>query len=264
VGNTITALILGDIFGTPGIRALYTALPTLRKEHKADVVIVNGENAAEGLGITPDMAEQLFNSGIDAITSGNHIWHKREIIDLLESERPLIRPANYPPAAPGRGTTVLQTRGIQVGVVNLQGRERMSSLDCPFRIGKELVKKLREKCAIVLVDFHAEDTEEKESLGFYLDGIASAVVGTHTHTQTADEKILPNGTAYITDIGMTGPAGSVIGSRKEISIQRSLTQMPLKMEVSSNNAIIQGVKLVLDTETGTAKKIERIEKVSIV
>ncbi len=264
MGNTISALILGDIFGSPGIRALFTALPSLKKEYKADFVVVNGENAADGLGITPEIAEQLFSAGADAITSGNHIWHKREIIELLDSERPIVRPANYPPAAPGKGSTVIQVKNTRIGVVNLQGRERMSSVDCPFRIGRETVKKLRENCSIVIVDFHAEDTEEKESLGFYLDGMASLVLGTHTHTQTADEKILPKGTAYISDIGMTGPVESVIGSKKEISIQRSLTQMPLKMEVSENRAIIQGVKVVFDVESGTAQKIERMEKVSIV
>ncbi|MFP4491332.1 MAG: TIGR00282 family metallophosphoesterase [Spirochaetaceae bacterium] len=264
MGNNITALILGDVFGTPGIRALFTALPSLRKEHKADIVIVNGENAADGLGITPEMAEQLFSCGVDAITTGNHVWHKREIIDMLNSERPIIRPANYPPSAPGRGETALRVKDVMVGVVNLQGRERMYSIDCPFRVGKDLVKKMLEKCKIVIVDFHAEDTEEKESLSFYLDGLASAVVGTHTHTHTADEKILPEGTAYITDIGMTGPRESVIGSSKEISIQRSLTQMPLKMEVSYNRAVIQGVKIVFNSDTGKASKIERIEKISIV
>ena len=264
MGNTITALILGDVFGTSGIRALFTALPSLRKENKADIVVVNGENAADGLGITPEITEQLFTSGVDAITTGNHVWHKREILDLLDSDQPIVRPANYPPSAPGRGVAMLSVKDMDIAVVNLQGRRRMNSLDCPFRVGKETIKKLREKCRIVIVDFHAEDPEEKEALAFYLDGLASVVVGTHTHIQTADEKILPGGTAYITDIGMTGPSESVIGSKKEISIQRSLTQMPLKMEVETNRAVIQGVKIVIDTENGMSKKIERIEKHSIV
>ncbi len=260
----MNALILGDVYGTPGIRALFTALPSLRKEYRADFVVVNGENAADGLGITLKIAEQLFSAGADVITTGNHVWHNREINTLLDSEQPIIRPANYPPAAPGKGTATISVKDIQIGVVNLQGRRRMSSLDCPFRVGRELAKKLREKCPVVLVDFHAEDTEEKEALGFYLDGQISVLAGTHTHTQTADEKILPGGTAYITDIGMTGPRGSVIGSRKEISIQRSLTQMPLKMEVCDNSAVIQGIRVEIDGETGRAKKIERIERQSIV
>ena len=264
MAKTITVLVLGDVFGNPGIRALYVALKSLRKEYKADLVICNGENAADGLGITPDQAEQLFNSGVDAITSGNHIWHRREIIELLDSDRPIIRPYNYPPAAPGRGDTVVETKSVPVGILNLQGRQRLSTVDCPFRTGKEAVKRLREKCGIIIVDFHAEETEEKEALAFYLDGTVSAVVGTHTHVQTADERIYPGGTAYISDIGMTGPADSVIGSAKEVSMRRSLTQMPIKMEVSQTSAVIYGVKLEIDPETGRAQSIERISKESLV
>lgn len=264
MAKTINVLVLGDVFGNPGIRALYVALTSLRKEHKADLVVTNGENAADGLGITPEQAEQLFGCGIDAITSGNHIWHKREIIELLESDRPIIRPANYPPAAPGKGEAVVETRGVSVGVLNLQGRVRLSTVDCPFRTGRDAVKRLRERCDVVLVDFHAEETEEKEALAFYLDGLASAVVGTHTHVQTADERILPGGTGYISDIGMTGPSDSVIGSAKEVSMRRSLTQMPIKMEVSQTPAVIHGVKLVFDVEDGTARSIERIRKESLV
>lgn len=260
----MTALIIGDVFGTPGIRAIYTALPSFRKEHKADFVVCNGENASEGLGITPDIVEQLFSAGVDAITTGNHIWHRSEIYDMLESQQPIVRPANYPASAPGLGATTIQVKDQQIGVLNLQGRRRMSTIDCPFKVGREHIKKLKEKCGIIVVDFHAEDTEEKEALGIYLDGLASVMVGTHTHVLTADEKILPKGTAYISDIGMTGPDKSVIGGKKEISIQRSLTQMPIKMEVSYNNAVIRGVKVDFDLDTGMAERIVRVEKRSIV
>jgi len=264
VSKQLSVLILGDVFGTPGVRALYVALNSLRKEYKADLIVANGENVADGLGITPDQAEQLFASGVDAITTGNHIWHQREIVEMLASERPIIRPANYPPAAPGRGETVITAKGTAVGILNLQGRQRLSTVDCPFRTGREAIKRMREQCATVLVDFHAEETEEKEALAFYLDGLAGAVVGTHTHVQTADERILPGGTAFISDIGMTGPSESVIGSAKEVSMRRSLTQMPIKMEVSQTPAVIHGVKLVIDTENGKATSIERIRKESLV
>lgn len=264
MSKQLTVLILGDVFGKPGVRALYVGLKTLRKEYKADLVITNGENADDGLGITPEQMEQLFSCGVDAITSGNHIWHRREILEHLDSQRPIIRPANYPPAAPGRGDTFVEVKGTEVGILNLQGRQRLSTLDCPFRVGKEAVKRMRERCATVIVDFHAEEPEEKEALAFYLDGTVSAVVGTHTHVQTADERVLPGGTAYISDIGMTGPAQSVIGSSKEVSMRRSLTQMPLKMEVSQTPAVIHGIKLTLDTESGHALSIERIRKESLV
>ena len=262
--DKITALLLGDVFGTPGVRALFTGLASIRKTYKADIVIVNGENAAEGLGITEDIAEQLFSVGVDVITSGNHIWHRREIIKMLDSDQPILRPANYPPGTPGKGSTVVNVKSIPVAVLNLQGREQMRSIDCPFRIGKEQIRKLQSQTKIIITDFHAESPEEKESLAFYLDGQISALIGTHTHIQTADEKILPKGCAYISDMGMTGPDDSVIGSSKEISVQRSLSQMPLKMEVSNTAAVIQGVKLSIDVETGKALSIERFSQRSLV
>ncbi len=262
--DKITALLLGDVFGTPGVRALFTGLTSLRKEYKADIVIVNGENAAEGLGITEQIAGQLFSAGVDVITSGNHIWHHREVLKMLDSEQPILRPANYPPGTPGKGYIVVNIKSNPVAVLNLQGREQMPSIDCPFRAGKELVRKLHSHTKVILTDFHAESPEEKESLAFYLDGQMSALIGTHTHIQTADEKILPKGTAYITDMGMTGPDDSVIGSSKKISVQRSLSQMPLKMEVSDTPAVIQGVKISIDVETGKATKIERISQKSLV
>ncbi len=262
--DKITALLLGDVFGTPGVRALFTGLSSLRKTHKADIIIVNGENAAEGLGISEQIANQLFSAGVDVITSGNHIWHQREILKMLDSDQPLLRPANYPPGTPGKGSVVVNVKSVPVAVMNLQGREHMRPVDCPFRTGKELARKLQSQTKVIITDFHAESPEEKESLAFYLDGQISALIGTHTHIQTADEKILPQGCAYITDMGMTGPDDSVIGSAKEISIQRSLSQMPLKMEVSNTQALIQGVKLEIDVQTGKALKIERFSQKSLV
>jgi len=262
--DKITALLLGDVFGTPGVRALFTRLASLRKAHKADIVIVNGENAAEGLGITEEIAEQLFSLGVDVITSGNHIWHRREIVKLLDSDQPILRPANYPPGTPGKGSVVVTVKSTPVAVMNLQGREDMRSIDCPFRTGKEIARKLQAQTKVILTDFHAESVREKESLAFHLDGQVSALIGTHTHIQTADEKIMPQGCAYITDMGMCGPDDSVIGSSKEISVQRSLSQMPLKMEVSDTSAVIQGVKVVIDVKTGKATKIERISERSLV
>jgi len=262
--DKLTALILGDIYGSPGVRALFVGLASLRKAHKPDIVIVNGENAADGLGIYPSQAEQLFTLGVDVITSGNHIWHRKDIYPMLSSDRPIIRPANYPSGAKGKGYTIIDVKSHAVGVVNLQGREHMRPIDCPFKAGREIIRKLHDRTKIIIVDFHAESPEEKESLGFYLDGQVSALVGTHTHVQTADEKLLPNGTAFISDLGMTGPADSVIGSTKEISIQRSLTQMPLKMEVADTSALIEGVKVEIDTDTGKALSIARIRQTSLV
>jgi len=262
--DKLTALILGDIYGSPGLRALFVGLASLKQNHKADIVIVNGENAADGLGIFVSQAEQLFSIGVDAITSGNHIWHRKEIEPMLDSDQPIIRPANYPSGTPGKGFTIVEVKSAAVGIINLQGREHMRSIDCPFKVGRDLARKLHDKTKIIIVDFHAESPAEKESLSFYLDGQVSALIGTHTHVQTADEKILPKGTAYISDIGMTGPVDSVIGSSKEISVQRSLSQMPLKMEVSENTAVIEGVKIDIDVDTGRALSIERIRHHSIV
>jgi hypothetical protein len=200
----------------------------------------------------------LFSSGIDVITSGNHIWQKQELLPLLEREERLLRPVNYPPKNPGHGHCIVQSRATAVAVINAQGRMRMWSLDCPFRKTQETVRSVQHEAKIVIVDFHAEATDEKEAFAHYLDGRVGAVIGTHTHMQTADERILPNGTAYITDAGMTGPRDSVIGFNPEISVQRMLTQLPLKNEVAENTACIQGVSLTFDRETGKALSIDRI------
>ena len=253
-----TALFLGDVVGQPGCRALFIGLKDLIKKYRADVVVVNGENAADGFGITPEIANTFFSLGVNVITSGNHIWQQREILPLMETRNDILRPANYPSKVPGKGHTVISCRGIPVGVINLQGREHLPSINCPFQTAKDILRKIKGEAKVVLVDFHAEAVEEKEALALYLDGQVSAVLGTHTHIQTADERILPKGTAYITDAGMTGPSGSVIGSESQLAIQRSLTQMPLKMEISDNLPVISGVAVRIDPETGRAVSIERI------
>ncbi len=258
--KNISVLVLGDVVGQPGCRALFFKLPGLIKKYKTDLVVVNGENASGGFGIVPEEAEKFFSRGVDIITSGNHIWQKREIYPLLEKDNTrIIRPANYPPGTPGKGEVTINIKGHDVIIVNLLGRVRMGMpVDCPFRKSQEILKK-NKKTQIKIIDFHAEDTMEKEALAWYLDGKVSAVVGTHTHVQTADERVLPKGTAYITDIGMTGPEDSVIGTNPDISIRRSLTQLPLKLEVLEAEASVKGVLIRIDTETGKAQSIERIE-----
>jgi len=258
--NTVNCLFIGDIIGRPGRIAVRDYLPTLTARYSTDIVLANGENAAGGFGITPQIAEELLNSGIDVITSGNHIWDKKEIIDYIKDRKWLMRPANYPPNVPGSGSTIFKTkRGYNIGVVNLCGRVFMDALDCPFRVGKEIVESMREKTNIIIVDMHAETTSEKAAIAFYLDSMVSAVIGTHTHIQTADERILPNGTAFITDAGMTGSVNSVIGIQKDIIIQRFLTQMPKKFEVETKDIELQGVVISINVETGLANSIERIK-----
>jgi hypothetical protein len=258
----MSALVLGDIVGQSGCRALFIGLKPLVKRYNADLVVVNGENAADGLGITPQIVSQLLSDGVDVITTGNHIWQKREIYPVLDENPRILRPANYPHCKVGRGHTVIEVKGTKVAVVNLQGRVRMSDIDCPFTVGKELIRKLRDTNKIVIVDFHAEEPEEKEALAYWLNGMVTAVVGTHTHVQTADERILSGGTAFITDLGMIGPQMSVIGVDPEIAIRRSMTQMPLKMPISDTPASIHGVHLSIDISSGKALAIERIDEQS--
>jgi metallophosphoesterase (TIGR00282 family) len=269
VAQTVKALILGDVVGQPGCRALFVGLPELIRRLGADLVIANGENAADGFGLTPYIAERMFKSGVHVITSGNHIWQKRDIFPLLATNDTLLRPENYPVIAgagaiPGKGHCIVTVRDVPVLVINLEGRVNLSPLRDPLQVGKAVLKQFRSKVKAVIVDFHAEAVEEKEALGLYLDGEVSLVFGTHTHVQTADERILPGGTAYITDIGMTGPTESVIGMKTETAIARSLTQMPLKMEVQNSRAEIQGVLLEFDTTTGKAVRLERVKQLSSV
>lgn len=223
-------------------------------------MIANGENATEGLGITPEAAEGLFKSGVDVITSGNHIWQRKEIIPMLERDNRILRPENYPSGVPGGGLSLITKKQVPIAVINLQGRVNMYSIRCPFKVGEGLVRQLGKKTKIIVVDFHAELPEEKEALALHLDGKISALVGTHTHVQTADEKILPGGTAYITDVGMSGPVDGVIGMKRDISIKRSLMQIPYKMEVEESAAVVMGVLLTVAVGSGKALSIERIRR----
>ncbi|MGE4544767.1 MAG: TIGR00282 family metallophosphoesterase [Pedobacter sp.] len=252
-------LFIGDIIGRTGRRAVEARLHHLVDAHSIDLVIANGENAAAGFGLTINIAAELYDLGIDVITSGNHIWDKREVYDYLDREPRLLRPGNYPPGLPGRGSGVYSTAaGLKVGVLNLEGRVFMNNLDCPFRAADREIEILRQQTPIILVDFHAEATSEKAALGFYLDGRVSAVVGTHTHVQTADERILANGTAYISDAGLTGSRDAVIGMRKDEAIDKFLTQLPVRFEVAKKDPILCGVLVEVDEVTGRATKVQRI------
>jgi metallophosphoesterase (TIGR00282 family) len=254
----VKVLFVGDIVGKAGRKAVRTGLPKLLQQHSVDVTIANGENAAGGFGITPQITEDLLSHDIDLLTSGNHIWDKKNIIGFLDERDTLLRPANYPESVPGRGSVLLRTKtGLRVGVVNVSGRVFMDSLDCPFRVALEESKKLRKSTPLIIVDFHAEATSEKEAFGWFLDGQVSAVIGTHTHVQTADERVLPNGTAYITDAGMSGSMDSVIGIKKDVAIERFLKQMPNKFEAAKEDVYLQGVIVEVDERTGRSEKIER-------
>jgi len=255
----VKVLFIGDIFGEPGRRALTRAVPRLVGQRQIDIVIGNGENAAGGFGITPELAEELFDLGLAVITTGNHAWDKREILDYFPREPRLLRPANYPDGVPGHGSVVVESAGGEkLGVLQLMGRAYMPTLDCPFQVAKKELAALKKRATAVIVDMHAEATSEKMAMGHYLDGEVVAVVGTHTHVQTADDQILPKGTAYLTDIGMTGPLHSVIGVRKELAIEKFLTGMPRRFEVASGPSVFCAVLLELDARLGKALSIERI------
>ena len=252
-------LFIGDIFGEPGRRALARAVPRLVAQRQIDIVIGNGENAAGGFGITPELAEELFDLGLAVITTGNHAWDKKEILDYFPREPRLLRPANYPSGVPGNGSVVVESAGgEQLGVLQLMGRAYMPTLDCPFQVAQKELAALKKRTVAVIVDMHAEATSEKMAMGHYLDGEVVAVVGTHTHVQTADDQILPKGTAYVTDIGMTGPLHSVIGVKKELAIEKFLTGMPRRFEVASGPSVFCAVLLELDARLGKALSIERI------
>ncbi len=254
-------LFVGDITGKPGRRVLTALLPGLRREVGADVVIANGENAAGGFGISPDTLEEILAAGVDGVTGGNHSWARKEAGELHDSHPALLRPANWPPGTPGQGSAVIAGReGARVGVINLQGRVFMTALDDPFRAADREVERLRGQVPVVLVDMHAEATSEKVAMGWYLAGRATAVVGTHTHVQTADERVLPGGTAYITDVGMTGPRDGVIGVDRDQIIQRFLNQLPVRFDVAAGPAHLQAVLVEADAQTGRASAITRISR----
>lgn len=252
-------LFIGDIFGKPGRRLLQEKLQLILHEHRIDFCIANIENAAAGFGITPQIADEFLNSEIDVLTSGNHIWDKRAILPYLQDQSRLLRPHNYPKGTPGTGIYIGDTNcGVRVGVLNLQGRVFMTSIDCPFVTGLAAVEQIRKQTPVIIVDFHAEATSEKQAMGWYLDGRVSAVVGTHTHVQTADERLLPRGTAFITDAGMTGPHDSIIGSIPELALDRFLRQIPVRLEPASSNLRVCGVIIEIDESTGRALSIQRL------
>ena len=253
-------LFLGDIVGRPGRAAVRQLLPYLKESEKIDVVIANAENAAGGSGITPRIVEELEEYGVDVITSGDHIWKKKEIYDYLDKNDHVVRPANYPEGAPGMGGTVVKVGGKKVGVINLIGRVFMDAVDCPFKAAQKEVDRIKQETKIIIVDLHAEATSEKVAMGWFLDGKVSAVIGTHTHIQTADEKILPEGTAYITDCGMTGPYDSVIGRKKEEILRRFITQLPTRFETAESGVEMHGVIVEIDDATGKALNIKRVQE----
>jgi metallophosphoesterase (TIGR00282 family) len=252
-------LFIGDIVGKPGRRAVKELLPSLVAGHNVDMVIANCENAASGFGVTREVVEELYDSHIDVLTSGNHVWDKKEVMEFIDDYESLIRPANYPAGVPGAGSVLMPTAsGQYVGVLNLAGRIFMHPVECPFVTAKREIARLKSRTNVIIVDMHAEATSEKRALGWYLDGEVSAVLGTHTHVQTADNEVLPNGTAYISDAGMTGPFDSVIGIKKDTIIERFLTQIPNRFDVAKNDIRLQGVIMDIDAQSGRAVAIERI------
>jgi len=252
----VLILAVGDIIGRPGRQAVNELLPSLRQQYGLDLVIANGENVAGGLGLTSTAAKELLNAGVDVLTSGNHIWAQKEIIPYLDSEMPILRPLNYPPGVPGRGYIV----NGQTAVVNLIGRTFMSNFDCPFRAMDKLLAELNPKPPVIIVDFHAEATSEKVAMGRYLDGRVSAVLGTHTHVGTIDAQLLPGGTAYVTDIGMTGPIDSIIGDDTEEVIRRFMTIIPHRLSVGKGKTMFSAILVRIDDKSGRGISIERIYK----
>jgi metallophosphoesterase (TIGR00282 family) len=251
--------MIGDIVAKPGRKIIEMNLPSLIEKHDLDFISANAENVAHGFGVTPETADELLRIGIDVLTSGNHIWDKKEIIDYMKGDSRLLRPANYSKSVPGRGHIVARSRkGFKVGVVNLQGRVFMGPSEDPFAIGQDVVNQIRRETPIILVDMHGEASSEKQAMGWFLDGKVSAVCGSHTHVPTADQRVLPGGTAYVTDIGMTGPYDSIIGVDKEQIIQKFLDQMPTRFEPAKEDPVLQAMLIQIDEQTGQAQTIQRI------
>lgn len=255
--DKIKVLFLGDIIGRPGRRAMKRCLPSLIKKYSPSLIIANAENAAGGIGLTGKIGQELL-SHLHVLTSGNHIWDKREAISYIEKEERLLRPANYPPGNPGKGSYLFEyQKDVKVGILNLQGRVFMEPIDCPFRTADEELKKLAPVTSTIIVDFHAEATSEKQAMGWYLDGKVSAVIGTHTHVPTADERILPQGTAYITDAGMVGGYNSVIGIRKDLALKRLINSRPYRFEPSKDGLIFSAIFLEIEIPAGRALRIQK-------
>lgn len=258
--SALRVLHIADIMGEPGRKAAAALLPRIIRERGVAFVLGNGENAAGGFGLTRNVMEDLFSCGLDVITGGNHMWDRKEILNFIDDEERLIRPANYPDGVPGRGSGLYSTsNGHLIGVINLLGRVFIKEVECPFKTVDRELKALQTRTPIIVVDIHAEATSEKMALGWHLDGKVSAVLGTHTHVQTADERILPGGTAYISDVGMTGPFDSIIGIQKEPAMKRFLTQLPARFEVAKGDVHLNGVLVDIDPDTGRALAIERLQ-----
>jgi metallophosphoesterase (TIGR00282 family) len=251
-------LFIGDVVGSPGRDMITNYLPRLKRKYQPTATIVNGENAAGGRGITSKIVKLLMESGAQAITMGNHTWDNREIFDFIDTTPQLIRPANFPEGTPGQGFTLIKVNNIEIAIINLQGRTFLPPLDCPFRTADQIIKQVRKRTPYIFVDFHAEATSEKQAMGWYLDGQVSAVVGTHTHIQTSDNRLLPKGTAYITDVGMTGPYDGILGMDREAVLKKFLTNLPVRFEVVTGREQLNGVIIDLDKSTGLAKSIKRI------
>lgn len=254
--------MIGDVVGRPGRNALKEGVPALREEHGIDFVVANGENSAGGAGITQKTFAEMTGAGVDVITSGNHIYRQRDVMGLLAGEEDrIVRPANYAPRAAGRGMTIRpDAAGRRIGVLNLQGRVFMAPTEDPFELADRAVAELRKECDVVLVDFHGEATSEKKAMGWFLDGRVGAVVGTHTHVPTADATVLPKGTAYVTDLGMTGPHASCLGVRTEIVLKKFLTGMPVRFDVAEDDVRLQGLLIEIDETTGLARSVLRIDR----
>jgi metallophosphoesterase (TIGR00282 family) len=261
VNDLIRILFIGDVVGNPGRKILNKLIPTLKRELSIDACIANCENAAGGSGITYVIAQELYKSGVDAITMGNHTWSKREITSFIDTDPKIIRPANYPDGLPGKGSTIITVNGKKIGIINVMGKIYMDSLDCPFKASEREMEYIKSQTKVLVVDMHAEATSEKCALAWYLDGRVSCVFGTHTHVQTADERILPCGTGFITDVGMTGPYEGIIGVEREQVLQKFLTHMPVKFEVAKGNVQFNAVVVDIDEKNGRTIRIERIYKI---
>jgi 2',3'-cyclic-nucleotide 2'-phosphodiesterase len=251
-------LFIGDVVGSPGRKMIEQYLPKLKEKHKPNIIVINGENAAGGKGITEKIYRTFLEQGAHVVTLGNHAWDQRDVFEFIDDAKSLIRPANFPEGVPGKGIVYVQVEQMEVAVINLQGRTFLPAIDCPFKKADELIEEATRRTPMILIDFHAEATSEKQAMGWYLDGRVSAVVGTHTHVQTADARILPKGTAYITDVGMTGPYDGILGVDREAVLRKFLTSLPVRFEVKEGRSQLNAVLIDVDEKTGRANKIERI------